>query len=63
MIYNTEVEINGVKYKYTYSDKYKIKKVGTEEVYDSAYDVIDSDFEYTETTEELEEITEDTIDN
>lgn len=39
----------------TYSDKnYKIKKVGTEEIYDEAIDVETSTFKYEETTELIE---------
>lgn len=41
---------DGVKLYRTYSDNnYKIKKVGTEEIYDEAIDVLD--FEYEETDE------------
>ena len=39
----------------TYSDKnYKIKKVGTEEIYDEAIDVENATYEYEETTEPTE---------
>ena len=51
--YNTRSD--GVKLYRTYSDgNYKIKKIGTEEVYDEAIDVENSTFEYEETTELIE---------
>ena len=43
----------------TYSDEnYRIRKVGTNEVYDEAIDVEDSDYEYEETDEKIEIIEE-----
>jgi hypothetical protein len=46
---------DGVNLYRTYSDEnYKIKKVGTDEVYDEAVDVENSNFEYEETTEKVE---------
>lgn len=43
----------------TYSDEnYRIRKVGTNEIYDEAIDVEDSDYEYEETDEKIEIIEE-----
>lgn len=47
------VTINGRTFKHTSSDLYLIKKVNTEEVYTSAYDVLESSFVYEETAELL----------
>lgn len=51
---------DGVKLYRTYSDMfYKIKKIGTEEVYDDAVDIEDNNFQYEETEEKIgEEIAE-----
>lgn len=47
---------DGVKLYRTYSDNdYKIKKVGTEEIYDEAIDVENASFFYEETTETINE--------
>lgn len=55
-----ETREDGIKLYRTYSDEnYKIKKVGTEEIYDEAIDVEDSNYKYKETTEKIE-ILEDT---
>ena len=54
MIHKEEVLINNEKFKKTYSDTYKIKKVGTAEIYEEALDIITSEYEYEE-TEELRE--------
>lgn len=46
---------DGVNLYRTYSDEnYKIKKVGTDEVYDEAVDVENGFYEYVETTEKIE---------
>jgi len=47
-------------FKKTTSDSgYKIRKVGTDEVYDEAYDLLTSNYEYEETDIEIEqEVTE-----
>ena len=46
---------DGVNLYKTYSDEnYKIKKVGTDEVYDEAVDVENSKYEYEETTEKVD---------
>lgn len=50
---------DGVNLYRTYSDVfYKIKKIGTEEIYDEAVDIEDSNFQYEETEELLEETSE-----
>ena len=47
---------DGVKLYKTYSDNgFKIKKVGTNEVYDEAIDVESATFEYEETEEKVQE--------
>lgn len=48
---------DGVNLYRTYSDaKWKIQKVGTDEIYDEAIDVEGSLYEYEETAEPIEEI-------
>ncbi len=48
---------DGVNLYRTYSDEnYKIKKVGTDEVYDEAVDIENAPYEYEETTEKIEYI-------
>ena len=50
---------DGVKLYRTYSDEnYMIKKEGTEEIYEEAIDVEDASFLYEETTEMIENISE-----
>lgn len=50
------VRNDGVMLYRTYStDKMKIRKVGTDEVYDEAIDVDNAPFVYEETTEKIEE--------
>ena len=45
---------DGVNLYITYSDEqYKIKKIGTEEVYDEAIDVENAPYEYEETDEKI----------
>ena len=46
---------DGVKLYKTYSDEnYRIRKVGTDEIYDEAIDIENTSFEYEETTEKIE---------
>lgn len=50
-----KIRTDGVKLYRTYSDEnYKIKKVGTEEIYDEAIDIENAPYEYEETTEKVE---------
>ena len=50
---------DGVKLYKTYSDEnYRIRKVGTDEIYDEAIDVESSNYEYIETDEKIEEVEE-----
>ena len=50
---------DGVKLYKTYSDEnYRIRKVGTDEIYDEAIDVESSNYEYIETDEKIKEIEE-----
>ena len=46
---------DGVKLYRTYSDNnYKIRKIGTEEIYDEAIDIENAPYEYEETIESIE---------
>lgn len=47
MISTETVTIDGREFTYTYSDTFKIRKVGTDEIYTDAMDVLD--FQYEET--------------
>lgn len=55
MIVVETIEINEKPYKKSFSDSgFKIRKKGTNEIYDEAIDVLD--FEYEETDEPIEEV-------
>lgn len=55
MIVSEIVTFGKREFKRTYSDEgYIIQKVGTDERYSEAIDVLDSEFEYTETDEKCE---------
>ena len=55
MVIVENIKINGTQLKRTYSnDGFKIRKKGTNEIYDEAIDVLD--FEYEETEEPIEEV-------
>ena len=48
---------DGVNLYRTYSDEdFKIKKIGTDEIYDEAIDIETSNYEYEETTEKIEHL-------
>jgi hypothetical protein len=50
------LELNGQPFTKTYStDGFKIRKIGTDEIYDEAIDVENAPFVYEETTEKTEE--------
>ena len=54
MIIQEIVTINDTKFKHTFSDaNYYIQKEGTEEIYAEAFDVITSEFTYTETDKQI----------
>jgi len=55
MIATTNVEIRGKIFKKTVSDTYKIRKIGTDEIYCEAVDLPDTNYEYEETEEKLPE--------
>lgn len=66
MIVIEKIKINDIEYKKTYSDSgYLIRKIGTDEIYDEAIDLIDANYDYEETdilyTEDGETYTEDEI--
>lgn len=47
---------DGINLYRTYSDKkYKIRKIGTNEIYDEAIDIEGSDYRYEETDEKIED--------
>lgn len=57
MVIIENIKINGTQLKRTYSNGgFKIRKKGTNEIYDEAIDVLD--FEYEETDEKVKEIEE-----
>lgn len=59
MIKIENVEMYGNKLKRTFSDEgFKIHKVGTEEIYDDAVDVLASTATYEETSEKIVVLTE-----
>ena len=55
MIKTEKRTVNGVEFDYTKSDKYLIKKKGTDEVYEEAYDTENSGYEYEETETLIED--------
>ena len=55
MIKTENIVINDTTFKRTYSDEnYYIKKVGTNEIYSEAVDVLDKNYTYIETDEKFE---------
>lgn len=55
MVKTEIVKFGPKEFRRTYSDKgLVIQKVGTEEKYSEAIDILDSDFEYVETNEKVE---------
>lgn len=48
------ITINGIDFIKTISDTYKIKKIGTEEIYTEAVDILNSGYSYEETEELLD---------
>jgi hypothetical protein len=57
MIKETIIIDNRTLYK-TYHDKYKIKKVGTNEVYDEAIDIKQTEYELTDIEKTKEKVSE-----
>lgn len=55
MIIKETVPINGREFTRTYSDTYKIRKIGTDEIYSEAVDLPEIGFSYIETDIEIEE--------
>lgn len=55
MITREITTIGGREFQETKSDTYMIRKVGTDEVYSSAVDLLDAGFTYEETTDVLSE--------
>ena len=51
----TEIKTIGIRqFRVTASDTYLIRKIGTQEIYSEAWDLIDSSFEYEETEQPKE---------
>jgi hypothetical protein len=57
MIIKETVTINGREFTRTYSDTYKIRKIGTDEIYIDAMDVLDYQYEETDIPLEIPEAT------
>ena len=56
MIKQETIDIGGTEFRRTYSDEgVKVQKVGTDERYADAIDVLDSPYQYIETDEPVEE--------
>lgn len=53
MLTTESVTIGNRQFKKTVSDTYLIRKVGTDEVYSEAYDLLEKDYEYEETEQLL----------
>ena len=49
MILSNIIEIDGQAFRHTKSDTYMIRKVGTNETYNDAIDLLESNFQYQET--------------
>ena len=56
MIIKETVPINGREFTRTYSDTYKIRKIGTDEIYTDAMDVLDYQYEETDMPLEMPEV-------
>lgn len=55
IIYENKI-LDGNSFIYCYSDQHKkIRKIGTNEIYDEAYDLLECDYKYEETDIEIEE--------
>lgn len=54
MIKQERIYLNNKFFTKTYSDTYQIQKVGTDEIYDEAYDLVEHEYEYIETNIPLE---------
>lgn len=57
MVKTENIVINDTAFKRTYSDEnYYIQKVGTDEIYSEAVDVLDKNYTYVETDEKFEAV-------
>lgn len=62
MIITETVEINNKEFIHNYSDEnFYIRKIGTEEIYSDAYDLLEMGHTYEETEEKIEENNNDII--
>ena len=64
MIRTKNITINNKEFRKTYSDEgYYIQKVGTEEIYSEAIDILTINYEYVETDQKIEEDSENMEEN
>ena len=61
MISTETVTIDGREFTYTYSDTFKIRKVGTDEIYTDAMDVLPYEYEETDIALDTQPPTEDEL--
>ena len=61
MIRTETIVIDGREFTYTYSDTYLIRKVGTDEIYTDAMDVLDFQYEETDIPLDTQPPTEDKL--
>ena len=61
MIIKGTVTIDGRVFTHTYSDTYKIRKIGTDEIYTDAMDVLDYQYEETDIPLDTQPPTEDEL--
>lgn len=64
MIVTEMIRLNNRDFKKTYSDEnFYIQKVGTEEIYSEAIDILTANYEYIETDQKIEEDSENMEEN
>ena len=61
MIIKENITIEGREFTRTYSDTYKIRKIGTDEIYTDAMDVLDYQYEETDIPLDTQPPTEDEL--
>ena len=61
MIIKENITIDGREFTRTYSDTYKIRKIGTDEIYTDAMDVLDYQYEETDIPLDTQPPTEDEL--
>lgn len=64
MIVTETIKLNNRNFKKTYSDEnFYIQKVGTDEIYSEAVDILTANYEYVETDKKIEDNSENTEEN